>query len=108
MNQRLGRAGLILVMIACSFLNARAQYAHPDLKSGKIVLHKVLVLPPRATVTKSGMKGNETLIAESGMLEAALPVIVAQAVGSPWAMKSPTSPPVRLPMHWSSCGPGAS
>ena len=81
MNQRLGRAGLILVMIACSFLNARAQYAHPDLKSGKIVLHKVLVLPPRATVTKSGMKGNETLIAESGMLEAALPVIVAQAVG---------------------------
>jgi hypothetical protein len=81
MNQRLARAGFVLLMIAGSFMNARAQYAHADLKSGKIVLHKVLVLPPRATVTKSGMKGNENLIAESGMLEAALPTIVAQAVG---------------------------
>jgi hypothetical protein len=81
MNQRLARAGFVLVMIAGSFWSARAQYAHPDLKSGKIVVRKVLILPPRATVTKSGMKGNETLIAESGILEAALSAVVAEAVG---------------------------
>jgi hypothetical protein len=80
MNQRPAHAGIILLMIACSFSLVRAQYAHPDLKSGKIVVRKVLILPPRVTVTKSGMKGNETLIAESGMVEAALPAIVAQAV----------------------------
>jgi hypothetical protein len=80
MKQRLARAGVILVMIAGSFLSVRAQYAHPDLKSGKIVVRKVLIVPPRATVTKSGMKGNETLIAESGIVEGALPAVVAEAV----------------------------
>jgi hypothetical protein len=80
MNRRLACAGFILLMIACSVPLARAQFAHPDLKSGKIVVRKVLILPPRATVTKSGMKGNETLIAESQMVEAALPGIIAEAI----------------------------
>ncbi len=80
MNQRLAHAGFVLLMIGCSVSLARAQYAHPDLKSGKIVVRKVLIVPPQATVTKSGMKGNETLIAESGMVEAALPAIVAEAL----------------------------
>src|ERR1700691_42139 len=80
MKQRLARAGGILVMIAGSFLSVRALYAHPDLKSVKIVVRKVLIVPPRATVTKSGMKGNETLIAESGIVEGALPAVVAEAV----------------------------
>ena len=79
MNRRLAHAGVILLMIACSVSLARAQFAHPDLKSGKIVVRKVLILPPRVSVTKSGMKGNETLIAESKMVEAALPAIFAEA-----------------------------
>jgi hypothetical protein len=80
MNRRFARAGFTLLMIACSALLAQAQFAHPDLKSGKIVVRKALILPPQATVTKSGMKGNETLIAESQMVEAALPAIIADAL----------------------------
>jgi hypothetical protein len=80
MNMRLARAGFITLMMACSVSLARAQYAHPDLKSGKIVVRKVLILPPRVSITKSGMKGNESLIAESQMVEAALPGIIAEAM----------------------------
>jgi hypothetical protein len=80
MNTRLARAGFIMLMMACSVSLARAQFAHPDLKSGKIVVRKALILPPRASVTKSGMKGNESLIPESRMVEAALPAIIAEAL----------------------------
>ena len=80
MKRRLARAGFIMLMMACSVSLARAQFAHPDLKSGKIVVRKVLILPPRASITKSGMKGNESLIAESQMVEAALPGIIAEAM----------------------------
>jgi hypothetical protein len=80
MNRRLAHAGFVLLMIACNASLARAQFANPDFKSGKIVVRKVLILPPRASVTKSGMKGNETLIPESRMVEAALPAIIAEAM----------------------------
>ena len=80
MKRRLAHAGVILLMIACSVSLARAQFAHPDLKSGKVVARKVLILPPRVSVTKSGMKGNETLLPESKMVEAALPGIIAEAM----------------------------
>jgi hypothetical protein len=80
MKTKLARAGFIMLMMACSISLARAQFAHPDLKSGKIVVRKVLILPPRASITKSGMKGNESLIAESQMVEAALPGIIAEAM----------------------------
>jgi hypothetical protein len=80
MNGRFARAGFVLLVIACNTSLAWAQFAHPDLKSGKIVARKVLILPPHASVTKSGMKGNESLIAESEMVEAALPGIIAEAM----------------------------
>jgi hypothetical protein len=80
MNRRFAHAGSILLMIACSVSLAPAQFVHPDLKSGKIVVRKALILPPRVSVTKSGMKGNETLMAESSTIEAALPAIIAEVV----------------------------
>ncbi len=80
MIKRRALAGVVLVMIACNASIALAQFAHPDLKSGKIVVRKVLVLPPHANVTKSGMKGNDTLIAESRSIEGALPAIIAEAM----------------------------
>ena len=80
MNKQLAYAGFILFMSACSASLVCAQFANPDLKSGKIVIRKVLILPPHASVTKSGMKGNETLLPESKMVEAALPGIIAEAM----------------------------
>jgi hypothetical protein len=78
MNRRLAHAGMILLMIACSVSFAGAQFAHPDLKSGKVVVRKVLILPPHVSVAKSGMKGNESLIPESRIIEGTLPGIIAE------------------------------
>jgi hypothetical protein len=82
MKKQLARAGVVLLMMACSVSLARAQFAHPDLKSGKVVVRKVLVLPPHVNVTKSGMKGNESLIPESRIVEGALPAIISEAMQS--------------------------
>ncbi len=80
MNKQFGRIGVILLLIASGAPLARAQFEHPDLKSGKMVVHKVHILPPEAKVIKSGMKGGESLIEESRMVEAALPAIITKAL----------------------------
>lgn len=80
MTVRFARASVLLLAIASGASLAQAQFAHPDLKSGKIVVHKLLILPAQATITKSGMKGSEGLIAESKTVENALPALIAQAL----------------------------
>jgi hypothetical protein len=70
---------LFLAMVACTW-PARAQFENPDLKSGKTVVHKVIVLPAEATLVKSGMKGNESLIDESRAVEGALPGAIVKAM----------------------------
>jgi hypothetical protein len=80
MTKWFARAGVLLLVIASGTSLAQAQFAHPDLKSGKIVLHKLLILPAQASVTKSGMKGSEGLVEESQIVENALPGLVSQAL----------------------------
>jgi hypothetical protein len=80
MNKQLERIGITLLLIAIGAPLARAQFEHPDLKSGKMVVHKTLILPPQARVIKSGMKGGDSLIEESRMVETALPAIVTKAL----------------------------
>jgi len=57
-----------------------AQYEHPDLKSGKKIIRNILVLPPSASLVKSGMKGNEPLVAESQALESGLSSVVRESL----------------------------
>jgi hypothetical protein len=80
MTRQCARAGVILLLILGWVFAAAAQFANPDLQSGRVVVHKVLILPPLASVTKAGMKGNESLIPESNVIAGALPDIVAEAV----------------------------
>ncbi|MBZ5694248.1 MAG: hypothetical protein LAN36_02680 [Acidobacteriia bacterium] len=80
MTKRFALTAGFLLAIASSASLAQAQFAHPDLKSGKIVVHKLLILPAHATVTKSGMKGSEGLIEESRIVENALPGLISQAL----------------------------
>jgi hypothetical protein len=80
MKKRVAQAGIVLLTIVCNASLARPQFANPDIKSGKIVVRKVLILPPEVSVTKSGMKGNETLIPESKIIEGALPGIISEAM----------------------------
>ena len=70
----------VLATLALSAAVAAAQFEHPDLKSGKKVVQKVLILPPQVQVTKAGVKGQEPLIEESQQLETALPRMVAKAL----------------------------
>ena len=79
MKQWIARCCTAFILIAATTFAAHAQFIHPDLKSGKVAVRKVLILPPEAGITKSGMKGNDTLMAESRLVEGALPGILAEA-----------------------------
>jgi hypothetical protein len=73
---------LMFCVLLLSFLPTRlaAQYEHPDLKSGKKIIRNILVLPPSASLVKSGMKGNEPLVAESQALESGLSSVVRESL----------------------------
>lgn len=75
---RLGLAGVFALLIFPGVLSA--QYEHQDLKNGKKVIKKLLVLPPEANLVKSGMKGAEPLPAESHTMEIGLSAEVAQTL----------------------------
>jgi hypothetical protein len=70
---------LPLFLLPCSLA---AQYEHPDLKSGKKIIKNIVVLPPSASLMKSGMKGNEPLVAESQALELGLSSIVRETLSA--------------------------
>jgi len=82
MNRTKSRGVLIgvLATLALSLAARAAQFEHPDLKSGKLVIHSVLILPPQVRVTKAGVKGQERLIEESQQLETTLPGLVTKAL----------------------------
>ena len=69
--------GFVLVLSLSLFcLPARAQFEHPDLKSGKVKPAKLLIMPPKVNIVRLGMKSNEGLIEESQTVEQALPGII--------------------------------
>lgn len=71
-------AGILLL----SMLPARlpAQYENQDLKSGKKIVKNILILPPEASLLKSGMKGAEPLVDESRMMENGLSSVVGETL----------------------------
>jgi hypothetical protein len=71
-------SGIFLLFLFPSSLPA--QFEHPDLKSGKKVIKTVVILPPSASLVKSGMKGNEPLVTESQSLELGLSSIVRETL----------------------------
>jgi hypothetical protein len=71
-------AGIFLIFLLP--ITLAAQYEHPDLKTGKKSVQNVLVLPPAASLVKSGMKGSEPLVAESHALELGLSSIVKETL----------------------------
>jgi hypothetical protein len=67
-----------VLSLALLCLPARAQFEHPDLKSGKVRLAKLLILPPLVNIVRLGMKSTEGLIEESQQVEQALPGIITE------------------------------
>ena len=61
---------------------ATAQYAHQDLRSRKKVITNIVILPPAATLVKSGMKGQEPLVEEAKTLEGELSSVVTEILSS--------------------------
>lgn len=59
-----------------------AQNESPDLKSGKKVIVNVVVLPPAASLVKSGMKGAEPLVAEAQSMEEGLSSVLIDIFSS--------------------------
>ncbi len=64
-------AFFFLCLLPCA---AAAQYEHQDLKSGKKVITNIVIMPPAASLVKSGMKGQEPLVEEAKTLEGGLSV----------------------------------
>src|SRR5260221_11464685 len=73
-----GMAGICVLPLLRGTLAAKLE--HPDLKSGKKVVKNIMILPPAASLVKSGIKGNEPLIAESQTLESGLSSIVGETL----------------------------
>jgi len=73
---RKAMVGIIAVAVLCLSTAAWAQYEHPDLKSGKVVVKSAAILPPSVKMVKSGVKGNEELIEEERQIEGALPPMI--------------------------------
>jgi hypothetical protein len=61
-------------------LSLAAQYQPQDFKIGEKTVKNILILPPEASVVKSGMKGADPLVAESQALGADLTSIVGKVL----------------------------
>jgi len=68
---------LFLSVLPCTLF---AQYQVQDLKSGKKLVKSILILPPKTSLVKSGMKGAEPFVAESQALDLGLASIVKQTL----------------------------
>jgi hypothetical protein len=73
--------GIKLAAVFFLFLlpsTAAAQYENQDLKSGKKTITKIVIMPPAASLVKSGMKGQEPLVEEAKLFEGGLSVELAE------------------------------
>ena len=59
MRKRIVPWGIVVVLLWALSPTLHAQFEHPDLKANKIAIHNVLVLPPQASVVKTGMMAGE-------------------------------------------------
>jgi hypothetical protein len=71
----------IVLLIAGWPLPAAAQHLHPKLKSKEVQISRVAVLPVRAEVAKSGVKGGESMLKESDVLAQDLQQAVTHVLG---------------------------
>src|SRR5258708_12662317 len=69
---------LALTLFLCTTM--WAQFEHPDLKSGKIVVKNAIILPPNVRIVKSGVKSTDELLDDSHLMENALPPLIASVL----------------------------
>lgn len=70
--------GFMAVVLIGASLQAK-EFAHPSLKK-RATIGKVVILPPIAAVTKSGMKGEESMVDESDQLAVQLGSMVEKSL----------------------------
>jgi hypothetical protein len=71
---------IVTAVVLMGSLPALAQFEHPDLKSGKIRVHSLLLLPAQVKLTKVGMKGAEPMMDESRQAEQDLSSVVVDVL----------------------------
>jgi hypothetical protein len=69
---------LALTLFLCTTM--WAQFEHPDLKSGKIVVKNAIILPPNVRIVKSGVKSTDELLDDSHLIENALPPLITSVL----------------------------
>ena len=71
---------IVAAVVLLGSVPALAQFAHPDLTSGKIRVHSLLLMPAQVKMTKVGMKGGESMMEESHQTEQDLSAVVASVL----------------------------
>jgi hypothetical protein len=81
-QERIQMLNKLIVLAPALFLcaTAWAQFEHPDLKSGKIVVKSAIILQPNVRIVKSGVKSTEELMDESHLIENALPPLIGSVL----------------------------
>jgi hypothetical protein len=74
------RITITAVMLLFVSASGLGQFEHPDLKGGKTVVKRVMILPPNVKIVKSGVKGNEEMSEESRLIENALPSLITSVL----------------------------
>lgn len=70
----------VLILAVLLSTTAWAQFEHPDLKSGKIVVKSAIILPPNVRIVKSGVKSTDELLDDSHLIENALPPLIGSVL----------------------------
>ncbi|HWR15116.1 MAG TPA: hypothetical protein VN577_09815 [Terriglobales bacterium] len=72
------KKAFVLTLLFTFCLGAEAQFEHPDLKSGKKHIQKLVLMPIQAEISRVSMKGPEPMMEESRKAEKDLtPVVMA-------------------------------
>jgi hypothetical protein len=70
----------VLLVVALSNAVAWAQVVHPDLKSGKEHVNRIVIMPLQAEIEKEGMKGGEPMTDAARELENSLTPVIADVL----------------------------
>ncbi|GEM_PF-427200 len=70
----------VLFVVALSNAVAWAQVVHPDLKSGKEHVNRIVIMPVQAEIDKQSMKGGEPMTEQARELEKSLTPVIADVL----------------------------
>jgi hypothetical protein len=83
----------IVLVAAMSSATTRAQFLHPKVSSKQTTIRKVVILPAKVDVMRSGMKGPEGMAAESELLSGRVAKMLSEVLANKKHVTTLNGPP---------------